>query len=92
MNAVLYFWNLYVGPVFSKLASYISPWFISSYSALPTFDEYQAMYPRLVQRGRVECLTCGGTRIFMRGLYSAIGAEKIHGCTTCGKVLYRSKS
>jgi hypothetical protein len=56
-----------------------------------TFEQYQARFPGLVKKGRVECHICGGTRLHVRGLWSAGDTRKTHYCSTCGKPLYRSR-
>jgi len=89
VEIILFFAVFAVGIIIIVATNYTH---FSSYSVLPTFAEYQAKHPGLVQRGRVECEACGGTKIFVRGLYSATDSKKTHGCTTCGKALYRSKS
>ena len=62
----------------------------SRYARFPTFDEYQSQHPGLVKPGRVECFKCGGTKLFVRGLWSAVDNKKTHSCSTCGTPLYKS--
>jgi len=64
---------------------------MESYQKIPTFEDYKTAHPELVKRGRVECDKCGGTKIYTRGLTSAVDSQKTHFCSTCGKPLYRSQ-
>ena len=64
----------------------------SRYRRHPTFEEYRSRHPGLVTRGRVECHSCGGSLLHVRGLRNAVDTRKTHYCTTCGKPLYRSKA
>jgi uncharacterized paraquat-inducible protein A len=61
------------------------------YEKLPTFDQYKEHHTELVNRGRVECHQCGGTKMHTRGLDDANDKRKTHFCTTCGTPLYRSQ-
>jgi len=62
-------------------------------SALPTFKEYKANNPELVNNGNVICIECGGAHVYIR--ISSVQQGKIlntHVCKTCGTNLYRSLS
>lgn len=61
------------------------------YGRFPTFEEYKTKNPGLVKHGRVECVKCGGTHIYAKGLFSAVDRRKTHYCSTCGTPLYKSK-
>src|SRR5690606_2114774 len=63
----------------------------SRYSRFPTFEEYRARHPGLVRHGRAECFKCGGTKVYVRGLWNATDRRKTHFCSTCGTPLYKSK-
>lgn len=63
-----------------------------TYNSTPTYEEYRALNPTLVNRGRVECSNCGSERQYVRGLYGANDNRKTHFCATCSKPLYRATS
>lgn len=57
-----------------------------------TFDAYKNRYPDLVANGRVKCVKCGGTSIWMKQVaYSPFGVKYAHTCRNCGSQLYHSK-
>lgn len=62
--------------------------------SVPTFDQYQAQHPNLVNNGRVTCRQCGGGSIYLRvaGRSFSGVVTNVHVCRTCGTNLYRSTS
>jgi len=62
--------------------------------SMPTFDQYQAQYPNLVNDGHVTCRQCGGGSIYLRfaGLSFSGVVTNVHVCRACGTNLYRSIS
>ncbi|THB65590.1 MAG: hypothetical protein D6B27_08330 [Gammaproteobacteria bacterium] len=57
-----------------------------------TFEAYRKRHPELVKDGRVKCIKCGGTSIWMRQVASSpFGAKYAHTCRNCGNKLYYSK-
>ena len=54
-----------------------------------TFDVYKKRYPDLVKDGKVKCIKCGGTSIWMKQYAANMYA---HTCHNCGTELYYSKS
>ncbi len=63
----------------------------SNYLSKPTFDEYRARHPDLVAHGQVKCDRCGGARIHVRGFRRASDDRRMHYCSHCGALLYRSE-
>jgi len=58
-----------------------------------TFDAYKIRHPDLVKDGRVKCVKCGGTSIWMKTVASSpFGVKYAHTCRNCGSQLYRSRS
>jgi hypothetical protein len=58
-----------------------------------SFDAYRLQFPDLVKDGRVKCMKCLGTSIWMKYIgTSASGVIYAHTCRTCGSELYYSKN
>lgn len=58
-----------------------------------TFDAYKSRHPELVNDGRVKCVKCRGTSIWMKKVVgSPFGVKYAHTCRDCGSELYRSRS
>jgi len=60
-------------------------------AAIPTFDEYSRANPHLVNNGRVSCVKCNGSSIFLQRVATMpTSIISHHVCRTCGTALYRS--
>jgi hypothetical protein len=54
-----------------------------------TFKWFNDTYPQSVSGDRISCISCGGTRIHVRGLMQRSYLRE-HFCTRCGTALYYS--
>jgi len=59
------------------------------------FEAYKTNHPDLVKNGKVICLDCGGSSIYLireRKPSFLLSGIMIHTCRNCGRKLYLSKN
>ena len=61
-----------------------------SYTRWPTLDEYRQRFPEFFSFHGPRCMHCGSPRLAQRGWRSPGDARRLHFCTACGTVLYRT--
>ena len=57
-----------------------------------TFRAYKNRYPDLVKDGKVKCVKCEGSSIWIKEAGGTVGADYEHICRNCGYRLYYSRS
>ena len=61
-----------------------------AFKPLYSLEQYRRDHPRHFDAGRVKCVGCGGTSLWLKKKEFFVGSGWAHTCKTCGKELYFS--